>query len=100
MIIGELATYSPSSVCRSQRPFLKNESYMNNLLTDHDCPNVDAEEERDIRSLRKWKQKWENMVRNTLRKSVQRMKGMACKGSRHDPFVMGFVESLVETRMV
>ena len=35
------------------------------------------------------------MVGHALREAIQRMESVACVWSRHDPFVMGFVENLV-----
>lgn len=44
--------------------------------------------------------KGENMVWDTLRKPVNRMESVTSEWSRHDPFVMGLVDSLVDTLVV
>lgn len=40
------------------------------------------------------------MVGHALCEAIQRVEGMACVGGRHDPFVMGFMESLVNLWVV
>lgn len=40
------------------------------------------------------------MIRYTLRESVKRMKGMARIWSRHDPFMMRFMQRLIDQGMV
>ena len=40
------------------------------------------------------------MIRHTLRKPIKRMKGVARIWSRHDPFMMGFMQRLIDQRMV
>ena len=40
------------------------------------------------------------MVRYALREPIQRVKRMACVWRRHDPFMMWFMQRLVEHRMM
>ena len=40
------------------------------------------------------------MIRHTLREPIKRMKGMARIRSRHDPFVMRFMQGPIDQRMV
>ena len=40
------------------------------------------------------------MIRHTLREPIKWMKGMARVWSRHDPFMMRFMQRLIDQRMV
>ena len=97
-MMGELATYSPSSVdwFSQQSNDPPELSGRVQKLTDDDGPDVDEGEERDVCELLQWKQEREDVIGYTLRIAVQRMEGMACVRGRHDPFVMRLVEGLVD----
>ena len=40
------------------------------------------------------------MIRYALREPIQRVKGMACVWRRHDPFMMRFMQRLVDHGMM
>ena len=65
-------------------------------IMDENCPEVDEDEESNICKLLKRKEEREQMVWNRLSESNTRVEGMRGERSRHDPFVVRFVESLVD----
>ena len=69
-------------------------------LTDQDCPDVDEDEQQNIRKFLQGKEKREDVVGYALREAVERMEGMTGKGGRHDPFVMLLVQFLIDQRMM
>ncbi len=69
-------------------------------LTYKDRPNINEDEERDIRKLLQRENVWEDVIRYTLRKAIQWMECMARIRRGHDPLMMRFVQSLVNQRVV
>lgn len=69
-------------------------------IVNHDRPEIDECEEKNVREFLERKHEREDVVRNALRPAVDRMEGMRGIGSGHDPFVVWFVESLVDKGMV
>lgn len=64
-------------------------------LTYEDCPNVDEHEKCYVCKLLQWKHVGKHMIRHTLRKTVQWMKGMARERCGHNPLMVGLVECFV-----
>lgn len=103
LMMGELATYSPSSKVQSARSDTLNTiqgSRKQGSLTDEDRPDIDEDEERDVRKLLQREDVWKDVIWYALRKAIQWMERMACVRGGHDPFVMRFVQSLVNQRVV
>lgn len=69
-------------------------------IVDHHCPNIDEDEECDVRKLLKWQDEGKDVVWHRLRKAVEWMEGMRREWSRHDPLVVWLVEMLVDARMM
>ena len=69
-------------------------------IVDQDGPEVDETEEEDIGELLKREDEREQVVRHTLRPAIQRVECMRCEGTRHDPLVVRFVQSLIDQGMV
>lgn len=62
------------------------------VLTDHDGPDVDKDEEADGCVLPEWEDQREQMVWQALGPSVNWVESMAGKWSWHDPLVMRLVQ--------
>lgn len=69
-------------------------------LTNKDGPYVDENEKRNISKLLKRKDIGVHVIRHALRKPVQWMECVARKRGWDDPFVMWFMESLVNLWMM
>lgn len=69
-------------------------------VVDHDGPEVDKDEEEDVGHLLQREDEGEDVVGNGLGKAVDRVEGVAGKGRGHDPFVVRFVQRLVDGRVV
>ena len=65
-------------------------------LTDKDCPDIDKDKKSDICKLLQRKKIRVDVIGYALRETVYWVKGMACIRSGHDPFVMRFVQDLVQ----
>ena len=65
-------------------------------IMDHDGPDLNECEERNVRELVEWEEEWEEVVGHALRVAVQRVEGVRSKWCWHDPFVVGFVQTLVD----
>jgi len=102
-MMRELATYSPSSTARSAWFDLlevQTEGAKKGTLTYDDRPDIDEDEERDIRELLQREDVWKDMIWYTLRKAIQWMESMACIRRGHNPPVMRFVQPLVYQRLM
>lgn len=100
-MMGEFATYSPSSatveavsVC-GIRWWRSTE-----LRTYENRPDVDEDEKDDISKLLQRKDKGEDMVGHTLREPVYGVEGVARKWRRYDPLVMGLMQRFVQLGMM
>ena len=69
-------------------------------VVDENRPEVDEDEECDIRQLLQGEEEGEDVVRQRLRKAIERVEGMAGIRRGHDPLVMGLVKVLVDERVV
>ena len=69
-------------------------------LTNQHGPEIDKYEESHIGELLERQNEGENVIRQALGESIQRMKSVARKRSRHDPFMMRFVQLFVDEGMV
>lgn len=69
-------------------------------IVDHDRPDVDKGEEGDVREFLEREKEGEDVVGEGLREAVYGVEGMRCVGSWHYPFVVRFVEGLVELWVV
>lgn len=69
-------------------------------IVNHDSPDIDHDEERDVRKLLQREHEGENVVGDALRETVQRVERMAGKGRRNNPLVVGLVQVLVDKRVV
>jgi len=65
-------------------------------IVDHDCPDVDEHEERNVRELLKRQDEWEYVVWDRLCEAIERMESMRREWRGHDPFVVRLVEVLVD----
>lgn len=64
------------------------------------CPKVHKYEQSQICKLVKWNQKGIYVVRTTLQKAVQRVKGVASVGCRYLPFMVGLVNICIYSFMM
>lgn len=69
-------------------------------IVNHDSPDLNEGEERDIGELLEWEQEWEQVVWHALTVTIERVECMRGVWCWHDPFVVRLVESLVDQRMV
>ena len=69
-------------------------------VVDQDCPEVDEQEEEDIRDLLKREDKHEHVIGERLGEPVQGVESMRGEWRRHDPLVVRLVEALVHPRVV
>ena len=76
------------------------EGQYSHRLTDKHRPDIDEDEKHNVRKLLQWEQIGENVVRHTLCKAIERVKGVACVRGWHDPFVVRFMQRLVNERVV
>lgn len=60
-------------------------------IMNENGPDVDEDEQRNVRELLKREQEWEEVVWYRLSKTVEGMESMGCVRGRHDPFVMRLV---------
>jgi len=74
--------------------------YMGSRLTYEDRPDINEDEERDVRKLLQWEDVWKDVIRYTLRKAIQWMESMARIRRGHDPLMMRFVQSLINQWVV
>lgn len=65
-------------------------------LTDKDCPNIDKDKKSDVCKLLQRKKIRVDVIGYTLRETVYWVKGVACIWSGRDPFVMRFMQDLVQ----
>lgn len=69
-------------------------------IVNHDGPEVDESKENNIGKLLQREDKWENMVRDTLRPAIKWVESMRCVRTWHDPLVVGLMQGLIDKRMV
>ena len=69
-------------------------------VVDQNGPEVDKDEENHICDLGEREQEREDVVRDGLAPTVDRVEGVACKWGRHDPLVVGLVQPLVDERVM
>lgn len=69
-------------------------------IMDHDGPDLDEGEERDVGELLQREDEGEEVVGHALAVAVERVEGVAGERRRHDPFVVRLVQALVEDRVV
>lgn len=100
LMMGDFATYSPSSA--REMFSLGRVTFVGDRtkLTNKDRPYVDENEKRNVGKLLKRKNVGVYVIGHALRKSVQGMEGVARKRGWHNPFMMWFMESLVNQRMM
>lgn len=65
-------------------------------VMDEDSPDVDEHEKCNVGKLLKREHEGKEVVRHRLRIAVKRVEGVGCEWSRHDPFVVRLVKSLVD----
>lgn len=68
--------------------------------TNEDGPKIDKGEEGDICELLEWEDKWKDVVWHTLGEAIHGVEGVAGVRCRHNPFVMRFVQRLVNFGMM
>ena len=98
-MIGEFATYSPSSAKRGSVCYVL-DTWHKKQRTYHYSPDVDEHKERNVCKLLQGEEKWEDVIRHALRKAVHRMEGVARIWRGHYPLVMRLVQRLVYPRMM
>ncbi len=69
-------------------------------VVDHDGPDVDEDEERDVGKLLQREQEGEDVVGHRLGVAVERVERVRGERRRHDPAVVRLVQVLVHQRMV
>lgn len=69
-------------------------------LTNEDSPEVDKGEKGDICELLEREDKRKDVVWYTLREAIHGVEGVACVRCRHNPFVMRFMQRLVDLGMM
>lgn len=65
-------------------------------VVDHDRPDLDESEERDVGELLQREDEGEEVVGDGLREAVERVEGVRGEGRGHDPFVVRLVQALVQ----
>ena len=69
-------------------------------VVDEDGPAVDEDEQGDVGDFLKGKEEGVDVVGKGLAEAVERVEGMRGEGGGHDPFVVRFVQVLVECRVM
>ena len=69
-------------------------------VVDHDRPDLDEGEEGDVCEFVEREDEWEDVVGDALAEAVDRVEGVRGEGRGHDPFVVRFVQALVEDGVV
>ncbi|KAB8349513.1 hypothetical protein FH972_023539 [Carpinus fangiana] len=69
-------------------------------VVDHDGPQVHKGEEADVGELGEGEDEGEDVVGDALGEAVERVEGVAGKGGRHYPLVVGLVQVLVDAWVV
>lgn len=69
-------------------------------IVNHDRPDVDKDEEYDISHLADGEQECIDMIRQALGVAIERMEGVGCVRSWHNPLVMRLVDVLVDGTVV
>ena len=67
---------------------------------DENSPQINETEKENVGQFLKREDERENMVRHTLRPSVQRVESVRSIRARHDPLVMRLVQGTVNARVV
>ena len=65
-------------------------------LTNEDSPEIDKGEEGHICEFLEREDEWENVIWHTLREAIHGVEGVTGVRGRHYPFVMRFVQRLVD----
>lgn len=65
-------------------------------VVDKNSPDVDEKEQSNVGELLQRKEEGEDVIRKRLSVSVERMEGMRCEWTGHDPFVVRLVEGFVD----
>jgi hypothetical protein len=69
-------------------------------VVDEDGPDVDEDEQGDVGELLEGEDEGEDVVGEGLGEAVNGVEGVGGEGGRHDPFVVRFVQALVDGGMV
>lgn len=69
-------------------------------IVDQHGPDVDEHEKRNVGELLKREQEREDVVRNRLGVTIERVESVGCEWSRHDPLVVRLVQGFVNERVV
>lgn len=99
-MMGDFATYSPSSTKKRFSLGVTTLVRDKTRLTNKDGPYVDENEKCNIGKLLKRKDIGVHVIGYALRKPVQWMECMTRKRGWHDPFMVWFMESLVNLWMM
>jgi hypothetical protein len=69
-------------------------------VVDHDGPDIDEDEQEDVSEFLEGKDEREDVVRNRLSPAIKGMECVTGIGRRHDPFMMGLMQRLVNKGMM
>lgn len=69
-------------------------------IMNHDRPNINEREQCNVRELLQREDERKHVVRYALRITIERVKGMARVGCRHDPLMVRLVQVLIDPRMM
>ncbi|KFZ07438.1 hypothetical protein V501_06455 [Pseudogymnoascus sp. VKM F-4519 (FW-2642)] len=69
-------------------------------VVDQNRPHVDEDEQAHIRDLLEREDEGEHMVRNRLREPVEWVKRMRRERRGHNPLMMGFMQRLIDRRVM
>lgn len=69
-------------------------------IMDQNGPDIDEDEEKDVRPLLQWEYEREEVIRQALGEAIDWMESMRGVGCWHDPLVVWFVQSLIEYWMM
>lgn len=69
-------------------------------VVNEDRPHVDEDEQTNISHLLKWEDEWEDVVWDTLRKSIKRVESVGRKWCRHNPLMMWLMQRLIDKWVV
>lgn len=69
-------------------------------VVDEDGPDVDEDEEDHVGEFLEWEEEGEEVVRDGLGEAINGVESVRGEGRRHDPLVVGLVQTFVDQGVV